>query len=302
MPNAELSLRTQPIHPLFGVRVLDFDLSNPVSAPAKAELRQLFDRHSVLVFENQTLSPQQQVDFSASFGTLERAITHLSDQGAGAHIAHLTNVAADGSLISPQARQQQFHAANRFWHTDSSFKPQPALASMLYALEVPTGGGETQFVSTRVAFQELPEQRRNALNGLWAVHDFQRSRDLVAPDLVEPRVQKMLPPVSRPLVRTNPNTGEQALYIASHAIDIEGHSRDASRALLDELLDWCTRDDHVYTHRWRAGDLVMWDNRATMHRGRPWDATRERRVMARTTVIDEGYDHEPGIRAASTTV
>jgi alpha-ketoglutarate-dependent 2,4-dichlorophenoxyacetate dioxygenase len=118
---------------------------------------------------------------------------------------------------------------------------------------------------------------------------------MVAPDLVDENVRNELPPVSRPLVRTNPDNGERALYIASHADYIEGMTRDESRPLLDELLDWCTRPECVYTHRWSVGDLVMWDNRCTLHRGRPWDAQSERRVMTRTTVIDAGYGEEIAI-------
>jgi alpha-ketoglutarate-dependent 2,4-dichlorophenoxyacetate dioxygenase len=152
-------------------------------------------------------------------------------------------------------------------------------------------------VSTRTAFEALPAERREALRQLWCIHDFRRSRDLVAPGLVDERVRKMLPPVARPLVRTNPRNGRDALYIASHAVQVEGMDVPTSRRMLDGLLEWCTRPECVYTHRWTPGDLVMWDNRATMHRGCPWDATTQRRVMARTTVIDTGYDDEPVVRA-----
>jgi alpha-ketoglutarate-dependent 2,4-dichlorophenoxyacetate dioxygenase len=120
---------------------------------------------------------------------------------------------------------------------------------------------------------------------------------MVAPGLVDEGVQNMLPPIARPLVRVNPNNGERALYIASHAVYLEGMTPEASRPLLDGLLDWCTRPTCVYTHEWRVGDLVMWDNRCTLHRGRPWNATSDRRIMKRTTVIDVGYDDEPEIKS-----
>jgi alpha-ketoglutarate-dependent 2,4-dichlorophenoxyacetate dioxygenase len=291
------TLEIEPLHPLFGARVSGVDLAAPPDAATHAAILDAFNTWSVLLFRDQALDDEAQVRFSAAFGPLEKAITRKSDSGAGLHVANLSNVDADGSLIPPDDRQQLFHTANHLWHTDSTYKPRTALASLLYAVRVPSSGGETEYVSTRAAFAQLPQARQRELLGQWAIHDFQRSRDLVAPGLVSKSVQSMLPPVSRPLVRRNPVNGEPGLYIASHAVQIEGMSREQSRPLLDELLDYCTRPGCVYTHRWRPGDLVMWDNRCTMHRGRPWNARSEARTMARTTVIDTGYDQEPEGRA-----
>jgi alpha-ketoglutarate-dependent 2,4-dichlorophenoxyacetate dioxygenase len=288
----------EPVHADFGVRVLGVDLSEPLGDETLADIDAAFQAHSVLVFPGQHLSPESQVAFSAHFGPLEKAITCLSKEGVGQHIAHLSNVAADGSLIPPTERQQLNNAANHLWHTDSTYKPQTALASMLHALEVPPEGGETEYASTRVGFRALSPALQQQVRGLWAVHDFRRSRNLVAPGLIPESVRAALPPVSRPMVRVNVANGEESLYIASHATVIEGWSESDSRELLDRLLQHCTTADRVYTHRWQPGDMVMWDNRCTLHRGRPWQATTHRRVMNRTTVIDVGYDSEPGIRAA----
>jgi len=291
------ALALEPLHPTFGVVVRGVDLSRALDEAAVEALRDALDEHSLLVFPGQRLSAEQQVAFSARFGPLEEAITRRSDGGPGLHVADLSNVDAQGRIVPPDDRAQLFHKANQLWHTDSTFKPKTALASLLYAVEVPSRGGETEFVSTRAGWESLPRDRQQAVRGLWAVHHFQRSRDLVAPGLVEERVQRMLPPVARPLTRVNPRHGRRALYVASHAVRVEGMSEDEGRALLDELIEWCTRPQCIHVHRWQPGDLVMWDNRATMHRGRPWDAARERRVMARTTVIDTGYDDEPEVRA-----
>lgn len=285
----------EPLHPMFGARLHGLDLSAPLSASALSEVVEAFERYSVLVFPAQKIDSAAQVRFSECFGPLENAISRQSDSGSGVHVSHLSNVDDAGRIVSPDDRQQLFNAANRFWHTDSSYKPQPALASVLYAIEVPSSGGETEFASTRVAFRSLPQEKRSSIEQLWATHDFQRSRDMVAPNLVDERLQRMLPPVARPLVRVNPKSGERSLYVASHAVHIEGMTREASRSLLDELLGWCTRPEYVYTHRWTVGDLVMWDNRCTLHRGRPWNASNEPRTMTRTTVIDVGYEREPGI-------
>lgn len=290
-----MRLTIEPLHPLFGVTVHGLDLSLPLSEAELAGVVRAFEEHSVLVFPGQKLDAARQVAFSENFGPLENAISRLSDSGPGRHVSLLSNVGDGGEIIPADDRKQLFHAANRFWHTDSSYKPQTALASLLYAIEVPSRGGETEFASTRAAYRMLPADRQAVIEGLWAIHDFRRSRDMVAPNLVDEHLQAMLPPVARPLVRTNPKSGERALYIASHADYIEGIPHTESRRLLDELLDWCTRVDSVYSHRWSVGDLVMWDNRCTLHRGCKWDAHHERRVMLRTTVIDVGYEDEPGI-------
>ena len=282
---------------MFAAELRGIDLSKSLSEATLAAVVQAFEMHSVLVFPEQKLDSASQVRFSKYFGPLEEAISRQSDVGSGIHISHLSNVDDQGEIIPPDNREQLFHAANRFWHTDSSYKPQPALASLLYAAEVPSEGGETEYASTRAGFYMLPPEKQAMVEKLRAIHDFQRSRDMVAPDLVETHVRKMLPPVARPLVRVNPRTGKRSLYIASHADYIESMTREESRPLLDELLDWCTRPECVYTHQWTVGDLVMWDNRCTLHRGRPWNATTERRIMSRTTVIDIGYDEELGIEA-----
>ena len=297
MVTEPIPLDLEPLHPLFGARIRGLDLGKPISGAVLDAVVEAFETHSVLVFPDQRLDAAGQVAFSRNFGPLERAISRQADAGPGLHVSHLSNVDDAGGIIPPDDRKQLFHAANRFWHTDSSYKPQTALASLLYAVEVPSTGGETEYASTRAAYRALPPDTRARVEGLWAVHDFQRSRDLVAPNLVAEEVRRMLPPVARPLVRTNPRNGERALYIASHAVCIEGMTPEESRPLLDELLDFCTRPERVYTHRWAAGDLVMWDNRCTLHRGRPWDARTERRVMTRTTVVDIGYDEEPAIAA-----
>ena len=290
-------LDVEPLHPRFAARIRGVDLRRALPDARLAALRDAFETFSVLVFPGQRLTPHEQVAFSERFGPLEKAITRLSDHGPGVHVAALSNVAADGSLISPGERQQQFNAANRLWHTDSTFKPQTALASLLHAIEVPASGGETEYASTRAAWDDLAPREQAAVRDLWAVHDFRRSRDRVAPGLVSEAVRRMLPPVARPLVRVNPANGRCSLYVASHAVSVEGMDDAAGRALLDELLRWCTQPQYRYLHRWTPGDLVMWDNRATLHRGRPWNAAAERRVMWRTTVIDTGYDDEPGVRS-----
>ena len=173
------------------------------------------------------------------------------------------------------------------WHTDSSFKRVPAHASLLSGREVPPEGGETEFASMRVAYERLPEAMRRSLEGKVAIHSFEYSRGLVGEGLLPPDDAAQVPPVPQALVRANPVNGRKAFFVASHACEIVGMPTDEARALIRDLLER-HGPDRVYTHRWRPGDLVMWDNRCVLHRGRPWNESRYRRVMHRTTVAARG--------------
>jgi alpha-ketoglutarate-dependent 2,4-dichlorophenoxyacetate dioxygenase len=187
--------------------------------------------------------------------------------------------------------------ANQLWHTDSSFKPVPAMASLLSGREVPPAGGETEFVSMRRTWDALPEAMRARLEGRVVVHSILYSRSTIAPGLFDPEHERGLPPVRQALVRANPVNGRRTIYIGSHAWYIEGVDYAESRRILDELLALTTQPERVYQHRWRQWDLVMWDNRCVLHRGRPWDSQHHRRVMRRTTVAGEGPTAEPPLAA-----
>ena len=186
-----------------------------------------------------------------------------------------------------------YQAGNQLWHTDSSFKPVPAMASLLSGREVPPAGGETEFVSMRHAHATLPAETRRWLDPKIVVHSILYSRSTIAPGLFDPEQEKDLPPVRQALVRANPVNGRKSIYIGSHAWYIEGVPYDESRRRLDEMLAHTTRPEYVLQHRWRQWDLVMWDNRCILHRGRTWDATRHRRVMRRTTIAGEGPTAAP---------
>ena len=179
--------------------------------------------------------------------------------------------------------------ANQLWHTDSSFKKVPALTSVLSARIIPARGGETEFVSTRVAFERLEAGLRQKLENSFVWHDYAHSRGQIAPDLASPEERAALPPQCWRMVWKNPVNGRSALYLASHAYAIEGMESTAGKKLLDELMRAATVPGASYVHSWRSGDVVMWDNRATMHRGRPWPA-HEARLMVRTTVSATAVD------------
>jgi len=283
-----MSVTTRALHPLFGVEALGIDVTR-LDEAAFEEVVALFEEHSVLLFRGQTLSDEAQIGFSRRFGPLETTIRSIASQAATPiHVANLSNVDAEGRLIPTGDKRNLYNAGNQMWHTDSSFKKVPAHASLLSAREVPPEGGETQFASMRVAYARLPEDTRAFLEDKVAVHSFVYSRGLVDDALMPPDHAAQVPPVRQAMVRANPVHGRKAFYVGSHACEIEGLPTAEARALLRELREAATRPDLVYTHRWRVGDLVMWDNRCMLHRGRPWDESRYRRVMHRTTVAGVG--------------
>jgi alpha-ketoglutarate-dependent 2,4-dichlorophenoxyacetate dioxygenase len=283
-----MALTTRQLHPLFGAEIVGVDVTR-VDEPTFRELVAAFEERSVLLFRGQSLTDEQQVAFSRRFGPLETTIRSIASQaGTPTHIANLTNVDADGRLIPAGDKRNVYNAGNQMWHSDSSFKKVPAHASLLSAREIPPEGGETQFASMRVAYERLPADMQRFLEGKVAIHSFVYSRGLVDDGLMPPEHAAQVPPVRQALVRTNPINGRKAFYVGSHACEIVGMPTAEARALLRELREAATRPELVYTHRWQVGDLVMWDNRCTLHRGRPWDESRYRRVMHRTTVAGEG--------------
>jgi alpha-ketoglutarate-dependent 2,4-dichlorophenoxyacetate dioxygenase len=283
-----MTLKTRPLHPLFGVEVIGVDVRR-VADDVFADLVAAFNEHSVLLFRNQRVDDAEQVAFSRRFGPLEATIrTVVSHEGYLPEISNLANVDGDGQMIPASDKRVRFNTGNQMWHTDSSFKRVPALASLLSGREVPLEGGETEFASMRIAYDRLPDATRRFLEGRVAIHSFEYSRGLVGEGLLSPEHAAQVPPVPQALVRANPVNGRKAFFVASHACEIVGMPTDAARTLLRELLDGATTPDLVYTHRWQPSDIAMWDNRCVLHRGRPWDVSRHRRVMHRTTVAGDG--------------
>jgi alpha-ketoglutarate-dependent 2,4-dichlorophenoxyacetate dioxygenase len=251
------------------------------SGAAYAAVRAAFEAHSVLVFRGQNVSDEKQLAFSRRFGPPE--VTKVGSMGTGSHFVILSTIGSDGKVVPPDHRQAMRSRANQLWHTDSSFKRVPALTSILSARIIPDHGGETEFVSTRVAFELLDEGLAKQLENSFAWHSYAHSRDQIAPGLATPEETAALPPVCWRMVWRNPANRRGALYLASHAYAIEGMAAAVGRKLIDELVAAATAPGTAYLHKWQQGDVVMWDNRATMHRGRPWPA-HEPRLMIRTTI------------------
>lgn len=269
------------LHPLFAARIDGVDISHPVAAADADWIRDALDRWSVLVFPHQSVDDDSQVVFSEVFGPLET--TRAGANGAGSKLIVLTNIGPDGQIAPPADNQVLNNRANQLWHNDSSFKAVPARASILSAREIPSAGGDTAFCSTRAAWDAMPASLRAAAEGRVAVHDFGWSRARVDPGLISEAERIAQPPVRRAIVVTE-NPYGPALYLGQHARSVEGLNDHDGRALIEQLMAFADNPDFVYSHRWTQGDVVVWDNRAVMHRATPFASTTERRRMVRTTV------------------
>jgi alpha-ketoglutarate-dependent 2,4-dichlorophenoxyacetate dioxygenase len=283
-----MPIRVTPLHPHLGAEVRGVDLTRPLSPEIFAEVEAAFNRHAVLVFPEQPVTDEQQMAFSQRFGPLENALSYAGENRRvpKKEITDISNLDEGGELLSLQDRRRLFNLGNQLWHTDSSFKHVPAKCSLLSAREIPPEGGETEFADMRAAYEALPEATRSRLDGLVAEHSIRHSRSRLGFKDFDEEVTQTVPPVPQMLVRHHDFSGRTGLYLASHASHIVGWPVEEGRKLIDELMAFATQPQFVFQHRWRVGDLVIWDNRCTMHRGRPYDEAKYRRVLHRTTVSD----------------
>ena len=289
-------MKVTPLHPCLGARVEGVDLATMDETTRKAVF-DAFQEYSVLVVHDQRLTDESQMAFSERlFGPLETTLKATGKEDRlHPKLVDLSNIDPDHDerLMGWDDRRMIYQSGNQLWHTDSSFKPVPAMASLLSGREVPPAGGETEFVSMRHAWATLREETRRRLEGRVVVHSILYSRSTIAKGLFDPEHERELLPVRQALVRANPNNGRKGIYIGSHAWYIEGMDYAESRRLLDDLLAHTTQPECVFQHHWKQWDLVMWDNRCVLHRGRPWDAATYKRVMRRTTIAGEGPTADP---------
>lgn len=278
-----ISLRT--LHPSFATEITGVDLRSPLSDEEFAEIHDVYDRCGVIVFREQFLSDEEQLAFSRRFGPIEEAPNYAGKAlRLPGEFTDISNLDSEGKLLDPEDRLARYNLGNQLWHTDSSFKAVRAKCSLLSAREIPDSGSVTQYADMRAAYAALPEERRQEIDGLVAEHSIAHSRSLTGFDGFNKSVADSLPPVPQRVV-DHYEDGRSSLFLASHASHIIGMPVEQGRALLAELIAFATQDRFVYSHSWTVGDLVVWDNRRTMHRGRPYDMT-QRRVLHRTTVSD----------------
>lgn len=284
-----MAITISAMTPGFAAEIGDVDLSQPLTAEEVDAIKQAFWDYGVLIFPGQDLTEQQQLAFAQYIGPLETnlfAVNKNAKFRLTPDLIDVSNLTPKNEIWGEQSRMRQFNLGNRLWHTDSSFKHLPARASLLYALVIPPVGGHTEFADLRAGYDALSPDMKRRLDGLVAEHSLAYSRAKTGfADFTEAE-QTTLPPVPQVVVRTLPENGRKSLYIASHIGRIQGMPEEEGRALVDALLAHATQRQFVYTHRWRVHDLVMWDNRCTMHRGTDFDDLRWVREMHRATVSD----------------
>ncbi len=284
-------MKVSPINDGFAAEISDLDLTQPLSDEAFTALHEAVDTYAVVVLRGQNLQNASRVTFAERFGPLETPLKR--DQYGGVHekITMLANVDDDGNIIQPDARHAIFMKGNLLWHTDSSFKPVPCKYSILSGIEVPSVGGQTEFADLRACYDHwagpFGETEKEELEDLVCEHSIIYSRSLISGDIFTDAEKRAFTPPHQPLVRTHPATGRKVYYVGSHCSHVVGWPVEKGRALVRELSGFAVRPDHIYAHDWQPGDLVIWDNRQVLHRGRTYDPC-ERRVMHRATVAGDG--------------
>ena len=282
--------------PTFAAEVRGVDLRHPISSAVFAEIYDAFLEYGVLVLPGQAISIEQHLEFARHFGEIW---TLPVKDPAGlrlktAAVDDVSNLNVDGEIAGTSSEKYMFALGNQLWHSDLSFRDVPAQASLLHAEEIALEGGETEFADLVAAYEALSSEMRTKIDGLIAQHSLLHSRQLMGYANVTEEQRMMFPPSFQPVVRVHPDTGRKNLYIGAHAFSIEGLPDDEGQALLKSLLGISTQERFVFRHRWAVHDLVIWDNRRVLHRGRPYDADRERRVMHRVTIQGKGKTVEDG--------
>jgi alpha-ketoglutarate-dependent 2,4-dichlorophenoxyacetate dioxygenase len=283
-----MPLVLHPLDPSFCAEVLGVDMKAPLDAQTVAELEAAIDCYAMLVFHDQRLSSEQQLAFTLHFGPLDigrkKAVATTSRLADEAMI-DLSNLDEDGAVFDRNSRKILSNMGTRLWHTDSSYKRPAAKFSILSAHAVPPWGGETEFCDLRAAYDALPESMKAEIADRFAEHWVHHSRSTLGFEPTPDEIKAAMPPVRWPLVRVHPGSGRKLLYIGAHARAVLGLSVPEGRILLRDLLEHATQREFVHRHAWRVGDVVIWDNRAVLHRGCRYDLGFAR-DMRRTTVED----------------
>ena len=280
-----MPLTLQPLHP-FAAQASGVDITRPLDAATVRAIETGMDQHAVLVFRNQPLTQDQQIAFARHFGPLDVGFGKIK---GGPHrlqyreLGDISNVGLDESVAARDSQKIVGNIANQLWHSDSSFQHPRAKYSMLSAVVVPAVGGDTEFADLRLAYDALPAWQKSRIAGLVAKHHSLHSRFMLGDTHYSDEQRSLIKPAHWPLVQTDPRTSRKILFIGSHACEIEGMTVAEGRLLIMDLLEHATQREFVYRHVWQTGDLVMWDNTATVHRGRHFDLGQRRELRRATT-------------------
>ena len=283
-----MPLTLQPNTPQFAAEAGGVDLRRPLSATDIDAIDAAMDHYSVLVFRDQPMDQVQQIACARQFGPLDaglRKATGAPTRFQYDELIDISNVALDGSVADAADSKLIGTLANQLWHTDSSFQPLPIKYSMLSAVTLPATGGDTEWADMRAAYDALDDELQSLVEGHSAHHATFHSRILLGDDKYTPEQLNRFPPAEWPIVRIHPGSGRKLLFVGAHCDRVSGMTVPEGRLLIAELLEHATQRQFVYRHHWRTGDYVMWDNRATLHRGRRYDIT-ARRDLRRTTTLE----------------
>lgn len=293
-----MSNQFRALTPGFVAEASGFDLTQPLTPEQAAAIDAAMAEYGVVVFHDQQLTDEQQVAFSLNFGELERPdsvsnITQPKDRRLGADLADISNLNKDNKLHGRDDRQRLFNLGNRLWHSDSSFRVIPSKYSLLSGRIVPKVGGDTEFADMRQAYDALDDETKHEIEHLVCEHSLLFSRGILGFDAdLSEQERKGFRPARQSLVRTHPVSGRKSLYLSAHAGGIVGWPMPEARSFLRDLNEHATQRKFVHAHKWRQGDLIIWDNRQTMHRARPFKDTAEVRDMRRTTIAGEAMTAE----------
>ena len=284
-----MAIQFKPLHPVLAAEASGVNLSKPLAPAQLKEIVAGMDKYAVLVFRGQQLDEDQQIAYAKQFGPLDLGLRKIRKGQPHRfkydELADISNVQADGKVAPRDHAKIVNNIANQLWHSDSSFQKPAARYSMLHAVVIPAKGGETEFADLRAAYDALPKDLKKTVAGLQAEHHALHSRLMMGDTGYTEEQMKAIPPAVWPLVRTHAGSGRKLLFVGIHATHIVGMTVPEGRMLLMDLIEHATQREFVYQHHWRVGDLVMWDNRAVVHRGRRFDLS-ERREMRRATTED----------------
>ncbi|MEX0281716.1 MAG: TauD/TfdA dioxygenase family protein [Arenibacterium sp.] len=280
-------LKTLPLAPRFGVIVHDLDLKDVHSDRHFADVRAAFETHSALLFKNQALDAQTHMRLATLFGPIEDRYGDERKEGEAFTVPEVTNMTEEGTLTGEMDLHTLNLRANFLWHADSTFMPEPALCNILAAKVVTETGGATELASTRAAFADMSPDEQARLRTLVLRHHYSHSRARISPELAKLPMFNKWPETRWPAVWRNPATGDEAIYVASHAFAVEGMDEAEGAAVIDGLIAACTQDQYVYTHNWEVGDVLIWDQRAVLHRGRPWPLDQARKLASICVTVTE---------------
>ena len=281
-----MPIKVRALTPVFGAEITGLDLSSPLNPKTFAEVKEAFEEYSVLVLPNQNIEDDAHLAFTQLFGPPEIPRKHFANFHHKPNVNAVTNFDGEGNLYDEDDPRAKFRKGQRMWHTDGSYKAIPSIASLLRACIVPPQGGHTQFASLRAAYNALPDDKKIEYENSVAVHHYAHSRRHMNITFMSEEEAAKYPFVRHPMVRVNPVNGKKALYVSSYAAYIEGMDKEESCKLLEDLLGYAGQPDFVYDHKWKVGDLVMYDNRACLHRATEYDIAKYPRILRRTNVAD----------------